>query len=369
MKATIVRTLVVTFAVALFGGIAPARADDGATPEVECGYDKGFYLQRNGGAQKLKIYGYMQALWTAGFNAREMETNEFRVRRGRLLAAGSMVRNLGFKLHVDFTASNPLLDYYLDYRPWEALGIRLGQYKTPLGRQFLASAAKKQFVDDTIATAEFKLDRDIGIMAHGTVEEGLFGYRVGVFNGAGKNALQDNTDFMYVARFELAPLGPVPYAESDVKGTRDPRLSIAIASAYNTLDIPADSDEGTVTATTLTMGGELALFWRGLYAASEVFWRFEDPRKGVSVAGLGGYVQAGYMVLPGHLEIGARGALVRENMDETGDDRWEAGPVVNGFFQGHRLKLQLDYAALIDEDPQGADALDHRVRLQLQAVF
>jgi len=359
----------VTLAAAMLAGAAPARASDGAAPEVECGYDKGFYLQRNGGAQKLKIYGYMQALWTGEFNARELETNEFRVRRGRVLASGSVISTLGFKLQVDFAASNSLLDYYLDYRPWDAVGIRVGQYKTPLGRQFLVSTSQKQFVDDTIATAEFKLDRDIGIMVHGTVEEGLFGYRIGVFNGAGKNARQDNTDFMYVARFEVAPFGPVPYAESDVKDTRAPRLSIALASAYNTVDVPTDSDEGTVTATRYTMGGELALFWRGLYAASEVFWRFEDPMTGPGVAGLGGYVQAGYMVLPGHLEIGARGALVRENMDDTGDDRWEAGPVVNGFFLGHRLKLQLDYAALIDEDPQGADALDHRVRLQLQAVF
>ena len=369
MKGTIIGTLVVTLAAAMLAASAPARADDEGESEVKCGYDKGFYLQRNGGAQSLKIYGYMQALWTGGFNAREVETNEFRVRRGRLLASGLMIRTLGFKLHVDFAASKPLLDYYLDYRPWEAVGIRVGQYKTPLGRQFLVSATKKQFVDDTIAMAEFKLDRDIGIMVHGTVEEGLFGYRIGVFNGSGKNARQDNTDFMYVARFELAPFGPVPYAESDVKGTRDPLLSIAIASAYNTLDTPADSDDGTVTTARYTLGGELAFFWRGLYAASEVFWRFEDPMTGASVTGLGGYVQAGYMVIPKHLEIGARGAVVRAELDETGDDRWEAGPVVNGFFLGHRLKLQLDYAALIDEDPQGADTLDHRVRLQLQAAF
>lgn len=347
----------------------PVRAGAGDPAQVECGYDKGFYLQRKGGEQKLTIYGYMQVLWTGSVHAGRLETNEFRVRRGHLLAAGSVIRTLGFKLHVDFAASQPLLDLYMDYHPWTAFGIRAGQYKTPLTRQFLASAAEKQFVDDTIATASFKLDRDIGFMAYGAVAGGVFGYKVGVFNGAGKNALQDNTDFLYVARLEVAPLGPVPLSESDVRGALDPLLSIALATAYNTLDIQRDPEGETVTTARYNLGAELALFWRGLYAASEFFWRIEDPKRGVSLAGLGGYVQVGYMVLPEHLEVGVRGAMVREDIARSGDDSWEAGPVVNGFFQGHRLKLQLDYAALVDEVPLGADALDHRVRLQLQAMF
>jgi len=349
--------------------LGAARAGDGEATDATCSWDKGFHLQRSEGPQKLKIYGYMQALWTGEFGDGELDANEFQVRRARLLASGSVLKTLGFKLHVDFATAKPLLDYYVDYKPWQALGIRAGQYKTPLGRQFLDSAAKKQFIDDTIATAEFKLDRDIGLMLHGAVSDGLLGYQVGVFNGSGKNARQDNTDLMYVARLELAPFGPVPYSESDIAGSSSPLLSIALASGYNTVDVTRESDEVTQAAR-YTVGGEVALFWRGLYAATEVFWRVVDPSTaGASVNSLGGYFQTGYMVIPRHLELGARGALVRGDMDESGDDRWEAGPVVNAFFLGHRLKLQLDYAALVDEDPLGEDALDHRIRVQLHAAF
>ena len=348
---------------------AAAEADAPAAPAVEVGYDNGFYLQRNGGAQKLKIYGYMQALWTGDFDEAGMETNEFRVRRGRLLVAGTVVRDLTFKVQLDFVSSKPLQDCYMNYQPWEAFGLRAGQFKTPLGRQFLVSASKKQFVDDNLATAAFKLDRDIGLMVHGAVEGGLFGYQVGVFNGAGKNALQDNLDLLYVARLEVAPFGPVPYAESDVAGTASPLLSLAVATGYNTVDVQPDPEGAAVTTSRYTVGGEVALFWRGLYAAAEVFWRLDDPASGENLAGLGGSLQAGYMVIPKHLELGARGAVVRGDMAVTGDDHWEAGPVINGFFLGHHLKLQLDYAALLDEDPLGPDDLAHRVRLQLQAAF
>jgi len=355
--------------------VQPASVRAGEAEEVTSGYDKGFFFDN--GEQKLKIYGYMHTRWTAGFKDESLDANEFRVRRGRLLLKGNMARDLEFKTQLDFTASKPLLDYFVDYRPSTAFRLRAGQYKTPLSRQFLCSAAQKQFVDDVITTGEFKEGRDIGLMAHGEFAEGKVEYQVGVFNGSGKNARQDNTDFMYVARLALNPLGRIKITESDVRSTPKPLLSIGVSTAYDTMPLGADSedDPGAVDLNRWTLGGELAFRWAGFNATSELFWRVDD-RAGVpagleaaDVAAMGAYLQAGYFVIPSQLEVAARAALVRPDADLDDDDLMELGPALGWFFQGHRLKLQADYAALIDEQPGADAATDHRVRLQLQASF
>jgi len=334
-----------------------ARAEE----EIELGYGRGFFLQQ--GERKLGIYGYMQSLWTGAFDGESIATNEFRVRRGRFQATGSIDRPLGFLLHVDFASSRPLLDYHLDYRLHPALALRMGQFKTPLARQFLVLATRKQFVGDTIATSEFKLDRDIGLMVYGRFGGRKGGYELGLFNGAGKNVRQDNTDLLYVARLAIDPFGPLKLTESDISNMPAPRLSVGAAVAYNTLGTDAASTDQ------LTLAGELALFYRGCSAAAELFRRRDDPQSGDEITSAGEHLQVGYMLSPPNFEIAARIARVRPDVDIDGADRRETGLALNRFFEGHRLKIQLDYASLVDGVPAGKDERTRRVRLQFQALY
>ena len=330
-----------------------------------------------GGERDLTFGGWAQFLWTGDFDEDGAAGNEFRVRRGRLKAAGEVSDDVQFKVLVDLAASKILQDFYFDYQVSDTFALRAGQCKLPMGRQFYASASKKQFVDSTRTTGEFALGRDIGLMAHGEFGEGTLQYQMGVFNGSDKNARQDNTDFMYVWRLVVNPLGPVPLSESDIKGS-GPLIAFGVASAFNTVTEDAGTDDAlaTVDLDIWTLGGELTFVYSGLYASSELFWRLSSPRDrpagvepAADLAGIGAHVQAGYFLVPGRLELGVRGAMVRKDVDVDDDDEMEAGPVVNWFFDGHKLKLQADYAALLDEAP-GADAVtDHRVRVQLQAAF
>ena len=351
---------------------ASAFAGESEAGRVECGYDGGFILWRTDDVQTLKLYGYGQVQWTGESDGSTATANEFAVRKARLLAAGRMYKNLDFKLHVDFASSRPLLDHYIDYKPVKVLSLRTGQFKAPMSRQYLTSAAQKQFIDDAVATSEFKLDRDIGVMLFGSLEAGLFAYFAGVFNGAGKNAGQDNTGFLYAVRFELAPLGPVRLSESDISGTSPARLAIGLASSLNTVQVDGGTDNGgRSTANRVTVGGDLTFLYRGLFATAEVFWRQESPREDVVIdtAAMGGYVQTGYLVVPSVLEIAARGGVIRKDAEESADRSMEAGGVVNWYLSGHRLKLQLGYTLFADEVPEADMELDHRVRLMLQAAF
>ena len=75
------------------------------------------------------------------------------------------------------------------------------------------------------------------------------------------------------------------------------------------------------------------------------------------------------MLIARRLELGARAAFVREDVNQSDGDRWEAGPSINWYINGHRLKIQFDYAVLIEQVPGGTDAFDNRLRLQLQGMF
>ena len=325
------------------------------------GYDNGFFFRE--GDRSLRLSGYINSLWTGEFADESTTTNEFRVRRGRFVAAGSINDALRFNMHVDFTSARPLLNYFLDYRLRPSLTLRMGQCKTPFARQFLVLATQKQFVDDTIATSAFKLDRDIGLMIRGPLGNGWAVYQLGAFNGAGKNARQDNTDLMYVARLALSPLGPAKLTESDISAADDPRLSIGAAVAYNTLE--ADS----TAVGRLSLAADLSFFYRGFSAVTELFRRREDPQIGGEITAAGEYLQAGYMLLPPRWEIAARIARVRADVDIDNADRRETGLALNRFFEGHPLKLQFAYTSLVDGVPGGKDQQTHRVRLQFQAMY
>jgi len=346
-----------------------------SSPGVEVGLDKGFHLRTADGERKLTLSGYLQTLYRAEFESGSAVTNELRPRRARLQVSGTVVKPLKYVMLAELSsvgkASQPLLDAYAEYSAAPEWGLRMGQFKAPMSRQFLISASQKEFVEDSIASEEFKQDRDIGVMAVGAPAGGVFEYQVGVFNGSGKNKPQDNTELLYMARAVFNPLGPVPFQESDVGWTESPRLSVGAAGSFNAVELPgATETDPSVSADRYAAGGEIAFYWQGLFATAEGYWRRDAAEGGGEKDELGGYAQAGYFLVPRHLEVGARGAVMREDMDESGADLWEAGGVVSWFFLGHGLKAQLGYAMLRDEAPEEGEAeAGHRVDFQLQAAF
>src|SRR4029077_9016729 len=55
----------------------------------------------------------------------------------------------------------------------------------------------------------------------------------GAFNTTGRNgSANPGTDFLYLARFVVNPLGPVPYSEGDFGPTESPLFSIGASYGY-----------------------------------------------------------------------------------------------------------------------------------------
>lgn len=344
-----------------------------ASGDTELRYDKGFVHRSSDGEHALKIDGWMQALHTTIVDD-GLQESEFRVRRGRLGARGLISRWLSFRLLTELASSQVLLDYYLDasLAPWAKL--RVGQFKVSFARQAFMPASKKEFVDDTITINAHRLGRDMGMMLHGATGGGTFEYQLAVLNGSGRNARQDNTHFMWVARLVAHPVGAVPLSEAELSGCADPRFAIGASTAYNSTTTASDGLDSTdvsmdVSTDRLAAAGEAAFVWRGLHLAVEGLWRRDDVNGSGPRDGVGAYAQSSYMLLPPHFQLGGRVAVHRPDTDASDADRFEGGAVANYYFDGHRLKLQLDYTTLASEVPGAEMELLHRVRLQLHAMF
>lgn len=121
------------------------------------------------------------------------KTKDHQVRRGRLKVEGHVFApRIGFYYEHELTGEHPLLDLRLDLNISDDLKLRIGQHKILYNRAHVDSSGKQQFVERSIATYAFTLDRQIGVTAarrylDGTTLENWL--MLGINKGTGKGSL------------------------------------------------------------------------------------------------------------------------------------------------------------------------------------
>lgn len=112
------------------------------------------------------------------------------------LGGKATYKNIDFDLQLAFggeeevKAPSPgvdlsLLDLSADIRLSKCLGIKVGQFKVPYGRENLTDEGYLQFTDLSVQYAGFKLGRDVGIALHSN--SGTFTSTIGVFTAGGRD--------------------------------------------------------------------------------------------------------------------------------------------------------------------------------------
>lgn len=368
----------------------------GVAVALEGGYNGGLYVQSDDGNFTLKTNIQVQPQWQLVKTAAG-KFSTFQVRRGRVIWSGHAVNpRLTYKLQFEAVGGEgdtvmdaaaqggpTLRDAYLNYALRPEFQIWFGQGKVPFNREELTSSSKLQFVDRSVSNESFTFARDLGLQLHGVVADQRVEWAVFAFNdGVNRNRRNSNDEFLLGARAVWHVLGHHGYAMSDVDQSAAPQLAWGVAGNYNRLGVgeAASGAEATVYAATT----DVAFKWAGWSAHIEGHW-LKDATSRQTV--YGGLAQFGYFIMPEHLEVVARGAAVLPKGATKG---YEFGGGVNYFFQGHRLKIQTDYAFLKNsylvgnatDDPihysenGGATASnfvagqnDHRLRTQVQLYF
>jgi len=296
----------------------------------------------------------------AGWNKEATFYHEYDLRSSRLLdLRATWVRNPGFN-------------------------FRIGQWKSDYNRERIDSSGKQQFVERSISTYWFTIDRQWGAMASGRLWQGEkadSNWWAGVLGGNGRNNGSDGGRPMVMGRWQWNYTGNVlPFSQSALKRYDTPHASLAFGAVSNDSAYTRFSSGG---------GGQLPGYGKGddnqyrLYQAmqewawqhgslsfqQELHWKSVEDRLNRSKRNIrGGYAQVGWFPsgrwqsIPDSLEVAMRGAYVDTDSPENLEN-FEYTLAINWFFNGHRNKLTFDFSHLTAEDNSSREH-DNRYRIQ-----
>ena len=379
------------------GGVAAADTDS-STEEGGFSYgNKGLQYESADGANFLWFGVRLQTRYSNSEIDHDDEpgspsesNTDTKLNRGRLKLGGHLF-SPKFVVYSEYDFSkDQLLDLRVTFEIAQWLSIRAGQWKSEFNRERIDSSGAQQFVDRSIATPWFTVDRQKGIVASGRLGAGKTldsSYWFGRLSGAGRGGDLDDADGLWMGRYQWNFTKRVlGFSQSDI-GRRDkPAGSVAIA---------AISGKSMYTQFSGAGGGQLpgfeggeadrykirqALFetawqYRGFSWQQELHWKkVIDSVSNTEQKIVGGYAQAGLFIsevwdwAPEPLEFALRYAKVDpDGGDNIGKER-ETMLAANWFFGAHRNKLTADISRVLRRDVADNET-ETRVRFQWDVSF
>lgn len=322
----------------------------------------------------------------------EPDESDFEFRRARLKMEGQLGSpNLTFYFEHELTGDHPLLDLRVDFSWRGTTHARVGQYKVLYNRERVDSSGKQTFVERSIATYAFTLDRQRGAgiakqwNANTRANQWLM---LGVYEGDGLDPESTGGGAMYIGRWQWSFLGPdLPFSQGDLQFRDKPAASLAFAAA---------TVEGPYTRFSSSGGGQLDGYEAGdddryelTQYLQEFAWhyqgyeiqqeyhlkRVDDRELGTEGTLRGGYAQFGRIWNAPFgrwgLPVGLAIRYARVDWEDTPVDRAEREWTIVGnvFFDGHNNKLTSEVSRIEVSEPGAGHADDIRWRLQWDVSF
>ena len=221
-----------------------AAAAAKAAPKVSL-TDKGFTLSSGDGANSIKLRGLVQLDSRLFFNDGGLVNNAFVLRRARLFSEGTFAKIYSFQVVTDFagTGTPSVLDANLGVTFSNALQLRFGKQKSPVGLEMLQSDSWTFFNERSLVT-NLVPNRDVGILASGSILGDSVAYSAGVLNGVPDGGTSNNTDFdndkevvgrVYATPFKNSATAPLKGLSLGVSGSLGrEKTASGRASGYKT---------------------------------------------------------------------------------------------------------------------------------------
>lgn len=315
--------------------------------------------------QHLNISGYIQASYNLEVSNSYIANSTFRIRRARLSFAGDIfesekIGKADYRLQVDFASSPQIVDAWVRYRPFNQLGVQVGQFKVPLSIENSEYAPLQlEFIDYSLVVQRLvrmsgndvigvsSTGRDCGAQLYG----GMFGregynilnYNLAVFNGNGINRSDNNSSKDFVGRVMVNPL-----------------REVTIAGYYQ-------YGEGTIGEQKYVhyqrYGGGVAYEGRYAFARAEYIAGVTG-----SLSSEGAYASAGWKFHTAKAGNGSVGVRFDYFDEDTHTAMREFNYTLGISYKPWRyLRLQLDYA--IKQYPHQNRALSHNLMAMVSGIF
>ena len=395
-------------------------------PPYYVGFDRGFVIRPLDKAEspfELKINGQSQIRYTdfsrdvtnwtdsAGNDFPVSDVNSFQIPRGRIIYSGILFKpELSYNLNIDYnTVSNRQINFRAFWLAWRfsrAMTVYAGQSKVPGGREWLASFVNTLGADRSMATTFFRPSLSQGIWMTGEPADGLFYHAMisNGFNTLGTATNQLNTLMSFSGSIWWEPWGDFGGGYSDFEWHAEPAVRVGASATYSpeqgpqgSPNLPENSDLRFSDGTLITETGalapgvtlnkyqigltslDLAYKHRGFGVSGELYLQDlfglsgDGPLPNSSVFQYGGFVQAGYFVVPQKCEPYARFSSVT---GPSGTGSEYAGGLNWFFLPGKQnLRFTLD-AAWLNHNPADQNRTGYvagqtglLIRSQIQIFF
>ena len=157
--------------------------------DVEIVFDNGFEIRTRDQTTFSARLGMTLQTDFLLFDSDYPVENDFDIRRARVVLQGRFLRDFAYKLEFELegSSSDRLVDGWLEYARFDALRLRVGQFKEPFSLEQLTSDKWLAFNERSFCYY-LTPGRDVGLMLHGRLWGQTLLYGVGVFNGDGRDA-------------------------------------------------------------------------------------------------------------------------------------------------------------------------------------
>jgi phosphate-selective porin OprO/OprP len=146
-------------------------------------WQDGLVMQSAGGEVRLQLGALVQADGRFSVDDPPPIVDTFLVRKARPIVSGRIAKYFDFRLMPDFGNGSPTLaDAWFDTRFSNALRVRIGKDKVPIGYEILIGDANVFFPERSLVSSLVPL-RDVGVQAQGDLAGARVSYAAGVFNG------------------------------------------------------------------------------------------------------------------------------------------------------------------------------------------
>lgn len=158
---------------------------------------------------EIRIAGYVQCDGR-GAEGDHPLLDGFLVRRARLASNGTLNGIFAFKVETELARSTETLqEGWAEFAPSGAVRLRAGLFKVPYGYEKLVSSRYDDFTESSLPGVNFHSFIDTGLMLHGEIASGRFGYAVSLLNGEGRFQPNRNEYLQYGGRLVGRPFaGP-----------------------------------------------------------------------------------------------------------------------------------------------------------------
>ena len=275
------------------------------------------------------------------------------VNGGNFFAAINHARfNLGGQLfhpafhyffQVEFADSAHLLDAEIRVQPWDELGLRIGQFRTATSRQWLAPLWGLAFAGRSAVSDFFRQGREIGVEALGDCFDKHLGYSVGIFNGAGENAVgRESGDYLLTGRLSYSPWGSFAGAETlELEDSRDALTLSVLANSHGHAAV-TDAVTPVPQQQLNTLGADATWHFNHLFATAEAYYQYQNFDGAPQVKNWGSFVQADYFIIPKRLDVGARFNYIKPDIGNAGElIGFDAE--LSYYLMGNHLKMNAQY--------------------------